>query len=179
LQVDGNAIINGMALVKGKLLAGNGIESSLYIPGSSGWKISADGAAEFNSLTVRTSNLEDDSVTKTVKDARFYVQKIGNDPTVLNTITISAGTSNMDITLMWGGRCGYINTSAECQVEVYKNGVQWIDFGIVGFPSMDMPGWVASDILNSGETAEYSAIAHAAPGIQAEKVTLIAIGRMR
>jgi hypothetical protein len=53
LQVDGNAIINGMALVKGKLLTGNGIESSLYSPGSKGWRISADGTAEFNSLSVR------------------------------------------------------------------------------------------------------------------------------
>jgi hypothetical protein len=113
-----------------------------------------------------------------VKDARFYIQKIGNDPTVLNTVAISAGSFPMDITLMWGGRCGY-SAAVECQVEVYKNGMPWIDFGIVGFPSMDMPGWVASDILNPGETATYSAIAHAAPGIQAEKVTLIAIGRMR
>jgi hypothetical protein len=57
LQVDGNAIINGMALVKGKLLTGNGIESNNYVPESSGWRINAEGDAEFNSLVVRSSNV--------------------------------------------------------------------------------------------------------------------------
>jgi hypothetical protein len=44
---------------------------------------------------------------------------------------------------------------------------------------MDFPGLVASDTLAAGETATYTATANAAPGIQAEKVTLIAIGRMK
>jgi hypothetical protein len=162
----------------GAALTGGDIQTSNFVAGSSGWKIKYDGTAEFSNLTVRTRNLEDNSITRMVKDPRNYVQAIGTYPTTLNSVTISAGAYTMDVTLIWGGRCGYF-AAVDCQVGVSKNGGAWIDFGIVGYPSMDFPGWVASDTLAAGETATYTATANAAPGIQAEKVTLIAIGRMK
>jgi hypothetical protein len=155
------------------------VVSSNYIPGSSGWKISTDGNVELNSLVVRTGNLEDYSVTKIVKDVRFYTQPIGVSPTVLNTVTISAGSSPMEVTLIWGGRCGYIGNTPDCQIGVQKNCCPWIDFGSVRYPALDLPGWIASDTLNPWETATYSATADAPPGIEGSKLTLIAIGRMK
>ena len=178
LTVNGNAVVNGMAAINGALLAGSEIRSSVYSPGSSGWRIDAAGNAELNGLIVRTGNLANDSVTKMVKEQRFWTQDINTWPTVVNSVTISAGSAPMDVTLIWGGRCGYLK-AVECQVQAYKNGSPWIDFGVVGYPSIDMPGWVASDTIAAGTSATYSAILNAAPGIQAEKVTLIAIGRMK
>lgn len=154
------------------------IKSSNFVAGSSGWRITRAGDAELNGLIVRTGNLANDSVTKMAKEQRFWSQVVNTWPTVVNSVTISAGSAPMDVTLIWGGRCGYLK-AVDCQVQAYKNGSPWIDFGVVGYPAMDMPGWVASDTIAAGTSATYSAILNAAPGVQAEKVTLIAIGRMK
>lgn len=154
------------------------IKSSNFVAGSSGWRITKNGNAELNSLILRTGNLANDSVTKMAKDQRFWSQVVNATPTIVNSVAITAGENAMDVTLIWGGRCGYLR-NVYCQVGALKNGSPWIDFGIVGFPSMDMPGWVASDTLSPGQTVTYSAVINAAPGLQAEKVTLIAIGRMK
>lgn len=59
LIVDGALSVAGMSAFGGELKSNGAVP---YIAGVQGWRIDNDGAAEFNSLVVRTANIEDEGV---------------------------------------------------------------------------------------------------------------------
>jgi hypothetical protein len=113
-SIDGSQLDDGTCSVA-KLAAGtigaitinmNGsgsiIQSSNFVPGSTGWRIRGDGVAEFQNVTVRGSLNAADLVAGTIAAGRYAVDTIGAGPVIAGTLhaqrglTVTAGSISYD-----------------------------------------------------------------------------------
>jgi hypothetical protein len=68
LSIAGDLALSGSSTLAGTITAGKDVQSSNYSAGSEGWKITGNGDAEFNTLTVRDEDIQDALVGEVVDD---------------------------------------------------------------------------------------------------------------
>ncbi len=141
-------------LLAGSLKVNQYIESTSYSPGSSGWRINADGSAEFNSAVFR-GHIESSSITVSGADDYFKVSSAG----AVNMAQFTRDGGSELIGFDYTGATGwYIRLSAAGGV--YANGSE---VAVVGSRTSGLAAWEGTSTSGPNFTSFDSSHNHAVP----------------
>lgn len=169
------------AVTAGGSLSSGAIETSNFVAGSAGWKIAYNGSAEFNSLVVRTKNLEANSVSSIVSSTVSSAVLLESYYTAILSQTISAGSAAMEVVALFNGRAGYYNSYQTVQFKIsdgsFTTYASSTD-GLADYPAISMKFTVAAN--NSKTVTVYAYCTNGTAGnVKVTSGSLILIGTMR
>jgi hypothetical protein len=96
LSIAGDLALSGSSTLAGTITAGEDIQSSNYDPGVSGWTITGNGDAEFNTITVREQDLQTALVGEVPSDIADFECGVPSWMTVLKLDGTNKTTSGED-----------------------------------------------------------------------------------